>query len=341
MHELRAVTLSGYLEVAAAVGLDGYWMLRRAGIAPASLEDPDNRLPAAVVVRLLEQSAKRSGHDSFGLLMAERRSFASLGPISLLLDRLPDTRAVINALIAYRRHMNDIVTVDLEEGGDTALIKVGFIPEYAQVQATDFAVAIGYRVLIGASHGTWAPATVHLARQAPADLAPWWRFFQAPIEFGSLFNGFACPSASLDIAHPNADPIMARHAERLLQLVPLPREEAPVSERVRRAIASLLPNGQARLETVAAQLGVNRRALQRRLENDGTTFAALLRDVRRELAQVHLAGAQSVTTIAEQLGYASPSAFTRWFAAEFGISPQAWRNERKTQSQMPPPFWMV
>ena len=341
MHELRAATLSGYLEVAAAVGLDGYWMLRRAGISPAILDDPDNRLSAAVVVRLLEQSARRSGNDNFGLLMAERRSFASLGPISLLLDRLPDIRGVIQTLRAFRRHVNDIVTVDLEEADDTALIRIGFIPEYARVHVTDFAVGVAYRVLTGASRGNWAPATVHLARQAPADLAPWWRFFQAPIEFESLFNGFSCPSASLDIVNPNADPVMAQHAERLLQLVPLPREKAPVSDRVRRVIALLLPNGQARLEAVAAQLGVNRRALQRSLESDGTTFAGLLRDVRRELAQVHLAGSQSVTTIAEQLGYASPSAFTRWFVGEFGASPQAWRNERRVQSETPPPFWTV
>ncbi len=341
MHEIRAVTLSGYLDVAAAIGLDGYWMLRRAGIAPAMLDDPDNRLPAAVVVRLFEQSAKRSGHDSFGLLMAEARSFASLGPISLLLDRLPNVRAVIETLKAFRRHMNDIVTVDLEEAEGTALIKIGFMPGYAQVQVTDFAVAVGYRVLRGASRDNWAPATVHLARQAPADLAPWWRFFQAPIEFDSLFNGFACSSAALDIANPNADPVMARHAEHLLRLVPLPREGAPVSDQVRRVIAQLMPAGQARLENVAAQLGMNGRALQRGLENDGTTFAGLLRDIRRELAQTHLAGAQSVTTIADQLGYASPSAFARWFLGEFGVSPQAWRNERRAEADAPSPYWMV
>jgi AraC-like DNA-binding protein len=209
------------------------------------------------------------------------------------------------------------------------------------VQLTDFAVAVGYRVLSGVSRGNWAPSTVHLARPAPADLAPWWRFFQAPIEFDSLFNGFVCSSMALDIANPNADPVMAEHAERLLRLVPLPREEAPVSDRVRRAIAVMLPNGQARLEAVAAQLGVNARALQRSLENDGTTFASLLRDVRRELAQAHLTGTQSVTTIAEQLGYASPSAFTRWFAGEFGASPQAWRNERRAEAQTPSPYWTV
>jgi AraC-like DNA-binding protein len=341
MHELRAVTLSGYLEVAAAVGLDGYLMLRRAKISPLVIDDPHNRLAASTVVRLLEQSAGRSGNDNFGLLLAERRSFASIGPISLLLDRLPNVRAVIGALSEFRRHMNDIITIDLEEAEDTALIKIGFIPEYAQVQITDFAVALGYRVLTGTSRGRWAPATIHLTRGRPTDLAPWRRIFQEPIEFSSMFNGFACSSASLDIPNPNADQLMALHAERLLELVDLPREQAPVSDGVRRAIALLLPSGQAKLDAVAAQLGVNARALQRSLEHEGATFARLLGEVRRELAQIYLAGSQSVTMVAEQLGYASPSAFSRWFADEFGASPQAWRNERRARSKSPPPFWMV
>lgn len=341
MHELRAVTLSGYLEVASLVGLDGYWMLRHAGIPASALDNPDNRLPAAIVVRLFEQSARRSGREDFGLLMAESRSFASLGAISLLLDRLANIREVLGALGAYRRHMNDIVAIDLEEHADTALIKIGFIPEFAKVQLTDFAVALGCTVLSGASRGIWRPATVHLTRAAPPDQTPWRRFFQAPVEFESQFNGFACAVGSLDIASPNADPQMARHAEQLLQLVPLPRENSPASDRVRRAIVLLLPNGQARLDPVAAQIGLAPRALQRSLEAEGTTFAGLLGEVRRELAQVYLDGAQSITAVSEQLGYASPSAFTRWFASEFGTSPHAWRSDRRALEDAPPPFWAV
>lgn len=341
MHELRAVTLTRYVEVAESVGLDGYWMLRHAGIPPSALDDPESRVPAQAVVRLLEKSAQRSGCENFGLLMAERSSFASLGPIALLLDRLPTVREIILALMAFRRHLNDIINVNLDDDGETALIQVGFIPDYAKVQIIDFAVAVGYRVLTGASHGSWAPTTVHLTRTAPHDLLAWRRFFPAPIEFGSRFDGFACSTASLDIPNPNADPLMAQHARRLLELVPLPVEDAPIGDRVRRSIALLIPNGQGRLTPVAAQLGLGARALQRALGQEGTTFAGLLGEVRRELAQVYLAGSQSVTTISEQLGYASPSAFTRWFASEFGTSPQAWRNDRKAQSGTPPPFWMV
>lgn len=341
MHELRAVTLTGYLEVAESCGLDGYWMLRHAGISPASITDPESRLPAQAVVRLLEKSAQRSGCENFGLLMAERRSFASLGPIALLLDRVGSVREAIQALIAFRRHMNDIITVSFQDDGDTALIQIGFMPEYAKVQVTDFAIGLGYRVLSGASHGTWVPGTVHLTRPTPADLSPWRRFFPAPIEFESQFDGFACSSASLDTPNPNADPIMAEHAQRLLELVPLPAENAPIGDRVRRAIARLLPNGQGRLEPVANQLGLGTRALQRALEQESVTFAGLLGEVRRELAQVYLGGSQSITAISQQLGYASPSAFTRWFASEFSMSPQAWRNERRAQAAAPPPFWMV
>ena len=341
MHELRAVTLTGYLEVAESCGLDGYWMLRHASIPPSALSDPEMRISAQAVVRLLEKSAARSGCDSFGLLMAEHRSFASLGPIALLLERLATTREVIHALIEFRRHMNDIIGVNLEDDGETALVRIGFMPEYARVQITDFAIALGYRVLNGASHGAWVPSTVHLTRPAPGDLTAWRRFFPVPIEFESQFDGYACASASLDIPNPNADPVMALHAHRLLELVPLPVEDAPIGDRVRRSIALLLPNGQARLEPVAAQLGTGARALQRALEQEGLTFAALLAEVRRELAQVYLGGTQSITAISQQLGYASPSAFTRWFASEFGQSPQAWRNERRSQESAPPPFWMV
>ena len=48
--------------------------------------------------------------------------------------------------------------------------------------------------------------------------------------------------------------------------------------------------------------------------------------MRRELATAYLASStHPITTVAELLGYSSPSSFTRWFAGSFGIPPQLWR----------------
>ena len=99
MHQMRAVTLSGYLEVARSVGLDGQRLLREAAITPEVLSDPELRLPASAVIGLLDRSAALSGCEAFGVLMAEARSFSSLGPGSLLLERLPDVRVGILAAI--------------------------------------------------------------------------------------------------------------------------------------------------------------------------------------------------------------------------------------------------
>jgi hypothetical protein len=177
MQQMRAVICPSYVEVAKSVGLDGMRMLRQAGISLEALEDPENRLPAGSVVRLLERSAKDSECESFGLLMAERRSFASLGPVSLLLERLPNLLAVAHASIAFQRYLNDVVSIALEDYDETCLIKLDLWPEYWSAQTIDLLVGLAYQVMTGASGGRWKPACAHTMRKAPDDLAVWRRMF--------------------------------------------------------------------------------------------------------------------------------------------------------------------
>ena len=328
VHRMRAATLANYIEVANSVGLDGPRMLREAGIAPEWLASPERRLPASAIIGLLDRSAELSGCDAFGLLLAERRTFASVGPLSLLLERLPNVREVIQATIDFSRHLNDVLDISVEDVGDTCLIRVDLAPGFWSVQAFDLVIGTAYRILVATSGNRWQPDCVHLVRRTPVDPAPWRRVFAVPIEFGATFNGLSSTADAMLVPNPKADDIMARHARQLLHLVPVDSAEVPVNERVRRAITLLLPSGRATIDQVAAQLGMSSRSLQRRLDDEGHQFGELLGWVRRELATAYLANsAHPVTTIAGLLGYASPSSFTRWFAGTFGTSPQAWRAE--------------
>jgi AraC-like DNA-binding protein len=119
---------------------------------------------------------------------------------------------------------------------------------------------------------------------------------------------------------------MADNARRLLDMVELPPEDAPVSERVSRSIALLLPAGRASLEEVARSLDNGPRDLQRKLEREGHSFGELLNNARRELSQRYLSNdAQPITIVAELTGYSSAGSFSRWFTGEFGVAPGAWR----------------
>lgn len=341
MHQVRAAMLTGYVEVATFVGLDGRRMLRQAGIALEALEDPENRLPAAAAIQLLERSAEQSGCESFGLLMAEARSFASLGPLSLLLERLPNVREVVLAAIDFQRHLNDVVAISLEDADDTSLVKLDLVPDYWGVQVFGQLVGIAYRTLTGASGNRWKPECAHLMHKAPDDLTVWRRFFACGIEFEASFNGLSSSSASMLIPNPLADDVMARNARRLLSLVSLDPGPDAISERARRMITLLLPSGRATLGQTAAQLGLGPRRLQRLLDREGHQFGDLLDAVRRELATAYLAGsARPITSIAALLGYASPSSFTRWFVGAFGVSPQTWRAGQGARDSIgPPPIW--
>ena len=323
--QARAVVLKGFFEVARFTGLDPYALLRDAGINPPLLEDPETRLPAAQVVGLIDAAARLSGCQSFGLLMQECRTYESLGPVALLFERLPNMREVLKSITQYRRHMNDVFHIQVEER-QSALIKVEHLPEFATSQVVDMTVAMTHLLLTAVSQRRWRPDAMHFRHAAPDDMSIFRRFFPAPLQFGSSFDGLECRRELLDLPLPGASQVMADNARRLLDMVELPPENAPVSERVSRSIALLLPAGRATLEEVARSIDSGPRDLQRKLEREGRTFGELLNNARRELSQRYLSNdAQPITIVAELTGYSSAASFSRWFTAEFGVAPGAWR----------------
>ncbi|MFL5238148.1 MAG: AraC family transcriptional regulator ligand-binding domain-containing protein [Rhizomicrobium sp.] len=329
VREVRAASLIGFIEVSYFVGLDPFELLRRAKISPRFLEDPENRHAARPVTNMIEDAATQSGCEAFGLLMAECRSFSSLGPLSLLLQHLPVVGEVIDALNDYRRLMNDVVALECLRGAQSSAFCWIVAPGFEKPQTVDLAVGIGYRVLTEILGGRWTPEIVHFSHPPPRDLKPFQQFFSVPLEFDARFSGYSCPSGSLEAPVATAEPRMADHARRLLELVPMHGEHAPISDAAHRAISLLLPGGGATLSAVAANLGMNARTLQRRLALEGTSFDALVNETRKEVAKrLLVASTQSIGLISEMVGYSSTGAFTRWFASEFGKPPSAWRKQR-------------
>jgi AraC-like DNA-binding protein len=325
---LRAASLTNYVAVARFAGIEPRAMLLRAGLSPELCEDPDLRIPARPVVKLFADSAKASGFASFGLLMAECRTLSTLGPASLLLRHQPTVRTMMEAAIRAQRHFSDVVNLSLEDDGETAILRWDFLPEFAEPQWVEYSVAIAMHSFSEATRGRWHPENVHFTHLRPDDVTWHKRFFQCGLEFDAGFIGLSFPTAMLEMPNILANPALAVHAERLLGLVPMGRPEGSATERARRALFLLVHSGAATVEKVGETLGMHPRALQRLLGREGRTFAQLLNETRRELAQRYLIGAHhSLATISILAGYSSQSAFTRWFVAEFGQSPAAWREQ--------------
>jgi transcriptional regulator of acetoin/glycerol metabolism len=84
------------------------------------------------------------------------------------------------------------------------------------------------------------------------------------VAFARDVNGIVCQSRDLDRAILASDPTLARHARQHPEAL-LARPNASTADKVRELVWLQLASGRCTVEQVAEQLGVDRRALHRRL----------------------------------------------------------------------------
>jgi AraC-like DNA-binding protein len=331
----RAVTLTGYDEVARFAGLEPAEMIARAALSPPDLHDPENWLPADKVIALIDASAASSGRDDFGILLGKCRTFTSLGPVSLLLKHEATVRGIITAIVDYSYLLNDLLNVTVKDDGSIATIEWNLVPGLRSRHLANLVAAIVYRAISEALEYSWDPDCVHFRDSAPEQVATFSRYFRCNLEFNCSFDGMSCSSTALNTRNPFADADLAAHARRLLNLLP-GAGQITATRNARSAIVLLMDEGEVSIERAAECLGVEVRTLQRRLAAEATSFRQLCRDIRRELAARYLTNcSHSVTEISGILGYASASAFSNWFIKEFGISAGAYRRESRREVSLP------
>jgi AraC-like DNA-binding protein len=334
---VRAAVLTNYLEVAQHLGLNAHAELSKVGLSKASLQDPEQPIPVAAAVQLLENSAAASACPTFGLRMAESRQLSDFGAVSLLLSHQPNLRNALQVLVEYRHLLNPALALYVEDAGDAVIIREEVVTESngASRQANELAIGVMARMCAGLLGAAWKPISANFTHEAVVDQSVHRRVFGCKPIFGARFNGLVCSAAAFDAPNPNADPAMARYAQRFVDSLQEKTEQSIVYE-VRKAIYLLLPMGRATIEQIAQALGMNVRTLQRRLEENDANFSDLINEVRRDLVQRYMLNpSYSLARIGELLGYSMPSSFTRWFTQQFGSAPAAWRAQHGKAFQPP------
>lgn len=327
---VRSVVLTGYSEVARSLGLDPYRMLETIGLPASCLTEPESRISTDAVGRLLEVSAAAAGVDDFALRLVATRQLSLLGPVGLVARDQPTVAKALEAVARYISVHNEAVTLALEPAKDMVILKLDFAldrPGRAR-QAVELLVGAAVRIVRALLGREWRPLAVCFLHSPPSGPTLHREVLGPVVEFDHEFNGLLLTQADLDKPIPNADPEMAVHLIRYLdQLAQGTRTST--ADVVRRLIVDLLPTGQCTADKVAKRLGVDRRTVHGRLAREGLSFSDLLNDVRRHAAVSHLETSdRSVAAISEVLGFSATSAFTRWFQAQFGSSPTAWRRAK-------------
>jgi AraC-like DNA-binding protein len=308
-------------------GVDPVALFARAGLDLAALEDRNVRIPVLATAQVWRLAVEETRDPCFGLEVARHISpmtFQALG-FAILSSRT--LREVFEREVRYFRFVSDAATMSLEDRGGVYRFAVQITaspPPAAESVDAFFAVAVRLcRVLTDRS---FAPLTIHLRRPAPSDPGPFARCFRSPVTFAAADDAMTLDKDTCDRPLAGANPELARASDRLVDETLARMHRATTTERVRALLTERLPSGEPAQAEIARASGSSTRALQRRLAAEGTTYARLVDDTRRELAMAYVREARySLTEIAYLLGFASPGTFTRAFRRWTARSPSEHR----------------
>jgi AraC-like DNA-binding protein len=254
-----------------------------------------------------------------------------------------DQMGVVGPALAHASHLDAAL--------DALVLVMKQFVRNASIRRVDTAEAAGfeYRMpTLRSRHGadTIFAATIALTRHATGvHLVPYAIEHQMPRQSESAYRDYFGvvphwdrPATQLlfaraDLALPfrGASPALANllveHAPRLLSPASRP---ASFEHEFQRAFWSAHESGGASLETVANELGLSGRTLQRKLDSMQTSFGAMrARLLQQRADQLLLEDSLSVEDIAQRLGFSSRGALERAYLRWTGKRPGAARRGAK------------
>ncbi|MFC0413949.1 helix-turn-helix domain-containing protein [Cytobacillus solani] len=179
--------------------------------------------------------------------------------------------------------------------------------------------------------GTGQPLTAKFVEfsHSMGDVQALEAYFGCRIRIGANGNRLILHREDLD------RPFVSYNAELLEILTPVldqsldeQQRSHSITEMVMWIMKRSLTGGRPDIQTIASELGMSDRTLQRRLTDEGTSFKHLLTKVRHEQAREYLADPSlDIKEVAFLIGYEDQNSFYRAFRLWEGNTPLNWRIE--------------
>jgi AraC-like DNA-binding protein len=327
-------------------------MLRKQNIAPAPLmraaglsehdfargaEDGsalNHRVSALAQGRFLDCAAEAMDDSAFGLHLAKEADPRDVGVLFYVASGARNLGEALTLFARYFRIVNEAVRLELARAPECVVVKLSFVglPRHSVHQNVEFGIAVILKAIREIAGRNIRPSRAAFLHSRNSDLREFERFYLCPVEFGAASDLLEFPNDVLAIPLITADAKLLEAIQPLCDMAAKERGTATGTLRsaVENEAAKLLPHGKAKAQTVAKALALSVRTLSRRLADEGTTFAAIIDQLRRSLALQYLKEPDmSLSQIAWLLGYEGSTSFNHAFRRWTGRSPSIARNEKR------------
>lgn len=308
-------------------GVDTGALVRELRIDPASLEDPEGRIPLAVDRRAWALAASRTRDPAFGLHVAERSGIGTMDALDYALWASSTLDDAVERIVRFYRLLGDDLELHLVRSGRLVRLHRVVHDERHRAEAFFAFVVLRARELVGR---TFRVHEVRFVHRAPSDTKAYRTVFRCPVRFASASSELVFAAEQLEMPVKTAKPGLAAVLDRYMKdLVARLPEIGSLLHRVTQAIARTLRGGRPSLRATARALHSSPRTLQRHLHDLGVTHRVLVEDARRDMADRLLQTRRtSITEIAFLLGFEDVSGFRRAYRRWTGTNPARARSRR-------------
>lgn len=337
---IETTLLTGFYELVTRIGGNPDTLLRQFNIEPAKVKELKGELSYRSKTNLVEEVARKLDCPDFGLRLAQEQNLTLFSLATATALNAPTVGEALESIIRHLRDHSPIrMALEQREPGDLAYLKLDLdrkLTNHRQNLEQILGVANNTLKTLCGSH--FRAKSVLVRASSPLPHARYEYYFEAPVHFGCSCDAVVFNASELQKAVNRND--FQRHSllNQYSGAAPL-EEPLDLKHQVEQLILCLLPIQRCNLQTVANQLGLHKRTLQRHLSERSVVFEDFLDTIRRRLAEEYLAeSSMPMAQVAALLGYREQSSFNRACRRWFDTTPMNKRKQlqRRVKSEAEP-----
>ena len=318
-----------------SAGFKASRMYRECGVDPHVFDDTNGRFPHHVTSRVWEKIESHSRDRHIGLHLGNHAEFVPTNLVYHIMRASQSLGDSLGKCVKYQRLLSDAANVRLDVHGGRA--EFVFNLRHSGVPPTRHQMEFWLANIVGhlsdLTGKKFRASEIRFQHEAPHLRQEYDHVFSCKVKFGARNNSVLIPVEQLVVpvvcANDEVSQLLCGRANALLGLL----QQESMTLKVRRALClelevsdCLSPN----IQRVSKRLALSPRTMQRRLAEDGTTFANLVDDVRKGFALASIGDTdEPIAEVGYRLGYSEISCFYRAFKRWTGVTPGSFRLAKK------------
>jgi len=310
------------------MGITPHDVVRKARLPLTIITEPA-AVTAAQYFRIWQAYSELVGDTAIGIIkLVNFFETTQYPPTVLATYHARDYRDALNRMARYKQ-LCPPESLRITEEGERCTIELKWLRSEQPGPPVLVGTTMAFLLELG-RRGTGQPITARSVEfsHSMGDVKVLEAYFGCPIRIGATYNRLTLHRRDLD------RPFISYNKELLEILTPVldrsldEQSSRSIPEMVKWILKRSLTGGRLDIRSVASELGMSDRTLQRRLINEGTTFKQLLTQARHEQAKEYLANTMvDIKEVAFLIGYEDQNSFYRAFRLWEGDTPSNWRSE--------------